>query len=254
MNDHFAIAPDTQYELAALAKARRYQGWLREITFPHMGERILELGAGIGNMSQHLPERELLILAEVEKPYLEALHRLAGQKGRKHTEVVELNLEHSLTDLFVDRNLDTIVSFNVLEHIKDDVAVLADAIRLLRESKSKRTKRIVSLVPAHQWAYGTVDKELLHHRRYTRSSMGEKLRMADTTGAIVATEYRYINIPGLLAWFFANRILRKKTLGTDLIRGFEFLYPVIRPVDDLLHTVGRIPLGQSLMSVTTIRS
>ncbi len=46
------------FELESLSKARNYQRWMYESVAPHLGVSILELGAGIGNMSQWLPKRE----------------------------------------------------------------------------------------------------------------------------------------------------------------------------------------------------
>ena len=56
----------TPFELDALAKAHQYQKWIYESVAPYMGKRVLELGSGIGNLSQWLPDQELLVLSEVE--------------------------------------------------------------------------------------------------------------------------------------------------------------------------------------------
>ncbi len=54
------------FELDSLAEARNYQRWVFDAVRPFLGRRILEVGSGIGNMSQWLPADELLVLAETD--------------------------------------------------------------------------------------------------------------------------------------------------------------------------------------------
>jgi SAM-dependent methyltransferase len=235
------------FELSSLAKARRYQGWMRDTVWPHLGNRILELGSGIGNLSQHLPVREKLILTDIEPALLAILaDRFSGQPG---IEVRPLTVESSLTRTFTDADLDTIVSFNVLEHVSDDTALLRDAIELLRQSKAPGPKRLVSWVPAHSWAYGEMDREFGHVRRYSDRSFRQTLRRAGATDLKRNYESRYINLPGLLGWYWTGRVKRKRAIGENSIQAFERICPVVKPVDNFLHRWLRIPFGNSLVAV-----
>lgn len=49
--DHFSGFP---YELSLLSQAINCQKWIARAVRPYLGERIMEVGAGIGNMSRHL--------------------------------------------------------------------------------------------------------------------------------------------------------------------------------------------------------
>lgn len=115
-------------------------------------------------------------------------------------------------------------------------------------------KRIVSIVPAHQWAFGEVDKAFEHCRRYSSRSFR---RLLNAAGAEPLTRknfrFRYLNLPGLFGWWFNGRFLGRHEIGTTNIRAFETLCPIIRPVDDFLHNRLRIPLGNSLLAVTSSR-
>lgn len=64
--------------------------------------------------------------------------------------------------------------------------------------------------------------------------------------------FRYLNIPALLSWWLNGKLLRRNKLGGFMIYAFEALSPLIRPVDDFLHEVLRIPLGNSLLAVYEI--
>ena len=52
------------FELAVLEKAMRYQEWIITAIKPYLGNRILELGAGIGNMSRWFSLAERIVLTE----------------------------------------------------------------------------------------------------------------------------------------------------------------------------------------------
>jgi 16S rRNA A1518/A1519 N6-dimethyltransferase RsmA/KsgA/DIM1 with predicted DNA glycosylase/AP lyase activity len=56
------------FELEILKDATNYQKWAAQAILPYLGERILEVGSGIGNMSQWLPVRQKLVLSETESP------------------------------------------------------------------------------------------------------------------------------------------------------------------------------------------
>lgn len=247
------IPHELPYELAALAKAKNYQTWLSELVAPFLGARILELGAGIGNMSQHLPERELLILTDVEDHFIEALQRKFPSTQNSATEVLAAKTDAALDEILFSRNLDTIVSFNVLEHVDDHEGLFRRCLDALEKSQAPGPKRIVTLVPAHSWAYGSVDKALGHFRRYSRDSFATLVEQADSRQLVSSVHYRYVNIPGLFAWFLVNRILRLEKLGSGLVGAFETLYPVIRFTDDILHDRLHLPLGQSLLAVVTLK-
>lgn len=156
----------------------------------------------------------------------------------------------SLASSFQHEAFDTVLSFNVLEHIHDDTAMMRDLLDLLRSSSTPGPKRIVTLVPAHQWAFGEVDRAFEHCRRYSAGSFRRLLRNA---GAEPLTRknfrFRYLNLPGLFGWWFNGKLLGRKQIGSGNIRAFETLCPMIRPVDDFLHHRLRVPLGNSLLAV-----
>jgi SAM-dependent methyltransferase len=234
------------FELQSLANAHRYQRWLKNAVEPFLGNRILELGSGIGNLSQHLPVRERLVLSDIEENFVNLLQAKFG--GKENVSVLRLP---SLRDpALAGENLDTIVSFNVLEHVENDAALLEESIALLQASRAPGPKRIVSLVPAHQWAFGAIDESFGHFRRYSDASFRETLRRAGAQELGRGRYYsRYMNLPALLGWWLNGRVLGKSSIGTGNMEAFERLCPVIRPVDDFLHRVLRLPWGNSLLAV-----
>jgi hypothetical protein len=99
--------------------------------------------------------------------------------------------------------LDSAMSSNVLEHVEDDRAALANVAELLPPGSP-----IFVLVPAFMAIYGTHDRADHHFRRYTKRSFREMVGPLPIT---VERQY-YMNFPGFFAWYILGRIV-KKPLG-----------------------------------------
>ena len=244
-------ASDVPFELEVLVNAVRYQRWLVDAVRPYLGQRVLELGSGIGNMSRHLPVAERLVFSEISPPLVKILEgRIPPRPGQS---VVLVDPTRPLAETFASESFDTVLSFNVLEHIEDDVAMMKDLIRLLQNSKAPGVKRIVTVVPAHPWAYGEVDKAFGHFRRYSARSFGKVLRKAGVPELHRRNfRYRYMNLIGLLGWWVNGKLLGRNRIGAGNVTMFELLCPVVRPADDFLHKRLRFPFGNSLVAVYVV--
>src|SRR5712691_6930703 len=153
--------------LERMAAAPRYNRWMFDRLRPWVGRRVLEIGAGIGNMSAFFADRERVVLTDTEPYYLGRLRERFAD--RRQVLVTELRLPDVSSGLKTER-LDTVVSLNVLEHIEDDRASLRAMHDLLRPGG-----RLVLLVPSLRALYGTLDEALGHFRRYVPAELSEKL-------------------------------------------------------------------------------
>src|SRR5207244_5733096 len=68
--------------LERMAAAPRYNRWMFDRLRPWVGRRVLEVGAGIGNMSAFLVDRERLVLTDTEPYYLARLRERLGARAR----------------------------------------------------------------------------------------------------------------------------------------------------------------------------
>src|SRR5881392_534651 len=120
--------------LERMAAAPRFNRWMFERLRPWIGRRVLEIGAGIGNMSAFLMDQtrvDRVVLTDTEPVYLGRLRERFGEGGRPHVSVAELRLPAVSPALLAER-LDTVVCLNVLEHIEDDRASLRTMHQLLQ--------------------------------------------------------------------------------------------------------------------------
>lgn len=241
MNQH--TPEDLPYELRALEAAVRYQQWIIATIKPFLGKRILEIGAGNGNMSRWLKAADHLVVTESSQSLL---HLLEKNMRADNVYVRQFNAEQDHFDAFTHDNFDTIISFNVLEHINHDIEVLRQCAELLRLSKAPGKKRLITFVPAHAWAYGAMDKQVGHYRRYCRKTFRE---LHEKTAPDATLMLKPFNFVGLWGWILNGRILKRPAAGTGMISIFEILCPAIQLIDKLvIDTVG-IPLGQSLLAI-----
>ena len=77
---------------------------------------------------------------------------------------------------FKDGSLDGLSAFDVVEHVPDEHALLAEFRRVL-----KPDGRLLVSVPAYQWAWSEFDERAGHHRRYTRRRLTESVHDAGFT-------------------------------------------------------------------------
>jgi Methyltransferase domain len=236
------------FELDALAGAHRYQAWVAKLVLPFLGERILEVGAGIGSMSNHLPARKRLILSEMEPALLERLrHCEAAQRGAV-VHAFDIGTGDGLPAIVAEAP-DTIVSFNVLEHIENDEAALRTLLTILNRSSAAGPKRLVTFVPAHPFAFNAMDRHFGHFRRY---DVHRVRFLASRVAPQAPLQTRFFNALSLPGWWFQGNILGRDRIGSTGVAAFEAIAPLLTPIDDFLHEKLHIPFGQSLLFVLTL--
>ena len=218
--------------LERLAQAPRFNAWMFERLRPWLGDAVLEIGAGIGNLSAFLLDRTRVTLTDTSPEYLEALRRRFA--GSPQVRVARLFLPEVDAAAFGDR-YDSVICLNVLEHVEDDARSLEAILRLLRPGG-----RLVLLVPALPWIYGTLDRALGHYRRYSRRDLAHRMERAGF--AVVHSEY--FNLAGIPGWWFTGRVLRRELIPQGSLRLFDALVPLFR-----LERFLPWHLGQSLIAI-----
>lgn len=218
--------------LERMASAPAFNSWMYERISPWIGARVLEVGSGIGNISQFLATRELLVLTDTEQFYRDELQRRFGDLP--HVEILELSLP-GVPEQIAQRKFDTIVCLNVLEHIDEDEDSLAALRRLLEPGG-----RLVLLVPALPVIYGTLDEALGHCRRYTP----DLLRSRYATAGLVMRHMEYFNLAGVFGWLVTGRVLRRKMIPVGPLRLYDRLVPLFR-----LERFLPLRIGQSLIAI-----
>jgi len=216
------------YVLKAVSRARRFNRWVLQHCSEYFGSRVLEAGAGIGNLSCLLLDYPRLILADNDPTYAAQLNDRFGD--RQNVRVVEADLtEPEDFALWKDERIDTVLCSNVLEHLEPDRQVLRDFHDTLMPGG-----HCIIVVPAGKWLYTGLDAQLGHCRRYSVDELREKMEAA---GFDVVFSKRFCRL-GALAWWISGRIFRKRHLSPRQMIWFDRLLGIAMLLDYCLPVPG----------------
>jgi SAM-dependent methyltransferase len=221
--------------LESVASAVNYHAWLTDLALPHLGDDPIELGSGLGDYADRwlaggVPH---ITVTEVDPGRLSVLRDRFASDSR-----VRVRLLDVLSTVPAQHS--AFVAMNVLEHIPDDVGALRGARRMVRPGG-----HVVVFVPAFDFAMSRFDHAVGHVRRYTRAGLH---RVLESAGLLVE-EVRYVNVPGLLAWWVGMRLLRMTPGDGPLLRVWD---RVVVPLTRSLEERFGAPFGQSVFAVARV--
>jgi glycosyltransferase involved in cell wall biosynthesis len=208
--------------LGRLNRAPRFTQWMADVIRPYIGERVLEIGAGTGNLTLQLIPRKLYWASDINPHYLAYLQNLIPDHPYLRVGYTDGEKHDSYP---LEEEFDTVVCLNVVEHLENDLGALQNIWDVLEVNG-----RSIVLVPCGPGLYGTLDRALGHQRRYTREQLSE---LAVRAGFQVEALLPF-NRAGSPAWWLNARLLRRKTFGLWQIQMLNFLTPAFRLLDRFL--------------------
>jgi SAM-dependent methyltransferase len=219
--------------LHRLERTRRFNTWMGDVLRPLLGDRILEIGAGIGTLTSQFIPRDRYVASDVNANYLHFLKSYA--LGKPYLQIRKIDATCASDFNGLERTFDTVVLVNVLEHVGDEQQTLANI-----RSTLTRNGRVVILVPQHPALYSSLDEALGHRERYTRDGLHRSLERA---GFIVERilDFNRVSVPG---WWLNGKILKRKVFSRVQLKIFDTAVPLLRHLDRWLPYG-----GQSLIAV-----
>ncbi len=217
------------------ARAPNYNAWLGERFRAFAGQRILEIGAGIGTITAHLaPGREKVIALEVDPFYVRRLqNRFRGQpQVEPHLTDVALADWESLRA----QNIDTIAMSNVLEHLPDEGKAAQSFARILQPAG-----RVLIFVPALPRLFGSLDEAVGHYRRYTPQSLSAVLER----NGFEIEHLQWMNLVGIPGWVLNGQLLKRRVLPGLQLRVYDQVAPMLASLESRV----KLPIGLSLFCV-----
>ena len=210
--------------LETLSEARHFNRWMADTIRPYAGQRVLEIGAGIGNLTRHLARRRARYIAtDVDAEHLARLR--TGLQHRPNLEIRRCDLGDSRDFEALESAVDSVICLNVLEHISDDLAGLRNIHAALEPGG-----RAIVLVPHGQEIFGTLDEVLGHYRRYTHQELRSKMEQAGFRVDRIL-EFNRIARPG---WYLNGKLLRRTTISPLQLTVYDRLVWLWRRIDPLL--------------------
>jgi glycosyltransferase involved in cell wall biosynthesis len=210
--------------LDAFSIAPNFNRWMADTIRPYVGKHVLEIGAGIGNLSRILMSgRKRYVATDLDSEHLERLR--SRLSGRPHLETAILDAARPADALLFRGQMDTVVCLNVVEHIENDVGALRNIYGSLQGGG-----RAIILVPEGQSIFCSLDEQLGHWRRYSEEQL--RARMTEA-GFKVETVLRFnrISRPG---WWLNGKVLKRRTISRSQLKNFDRFVWLFRRIDAYL--------------------
>jgi glycosyltransferase involved in cell wall biosynthesis len=206
--------------LTELERARRFNLWMGETLRPYVGDRVLEIGAGIGSLTDQFIPRDFYVASDINPNYLHYLRSYSLGKPYlqiKHIDAGNANHFDGLAERF-----DTAIMLNVLEHVPDEQLALRNLLSTLEPGG-----RAIILVPQHPRLFGSLDRVLEHRERYTAAHLEGSLKEAGFAIERIF-DFNRFSVPG---WWFNGKVLRKKRFSRFQLKVLDTMMPIMKRID-----------------------
>jgi 2-polyprenyl-3-methyl-5-hydroxy-6-metoxy-1,4-benzoquinol methylase len=242
-----ATAHDWQAQQGRMRQLTAYYGWTASNMRPHFRPgRLLDAGCGAGSLLQQIAG-EFTEVVGVDYAPSNVEQARAALAAFPHVQILQFDLAQPSFEALGLNSFDTVVSADVIEHIRDDDRFAANIAAILKPGG-----RVIIKTPAHPSLYGSIDEASEHYRRYTRAMMRERLERA----GLVVRDIRYMNMLGAVLYFYRCRIQKHRSEFSATV-GKQRNFTLLNQIVPLLRTIERAvppPFGLSVVAAAEKRS
>lgn len=228
----------TQYfgrDLDVMSLADNYYSWVLSEFQPYIGKHVVEVGAGIGTVSEMFLDMNPESFVAVEPS--DNMYPLLEQRFKDRLKVRTIKGFFDQISNTLDQHPDTLLYINVMEHVEHDAAEIKHAYEVLAPGG-----HLCIFVPALQWIYGSFDASVGHYRRYYKKDL---VKMVEAAGFEVK-KARYFDALGFIPWFILFRVLRVPALSSGHVSLYDkIVVPFLRVFERIVPP----PLGKNLLLV-----
>ena len=231
--DDLYAAPYGRGVLNNLTGTPQYLSWLARKLRPHVGDSVLEVSAGIGNIAGRLMARRVLyVAAEKDSLHLHALRNRFLRTPNVTVQRIDPEVPADLAGF--EQCFDTVLCLNVLEYLDAPDRVVS-ALRATLKSGGN----LIVLVPRGPGLYGSLDRSLGHKRRYSESDLRS---LIESQGFTVENIYG-LNKAGAPPWWIYSKVLRSHNINKPVLKIFDKTVWMWRRLDWLMPWPGLSLVG-----------
>ncbi|MFN9432963.1 MAG: glycosyltransferase [Acidobacteriota bacterium] len=200
-----------------------YLNWLVSLVRPQLGDRVIELGAGLGSLSGMLMGKRLRYVAGEKDPL--SLHSLRNRFLRTpNVEVRELSAGDAAGFAGLEAQFDTALLLKTLEYTQRP----EDALRQMHRCLVPGGKLILS-VPQGA-ALNSLDRGMGYQHRFTQARLQPLLAQSGFT----LVETRQVNKLGRLAWAIFGGVFGQDSINKLSLKIFDKTVWLTRMLDAVL--------------------
>lgn len=223
------VQNDISSNLEQWNKLGRYSQWMYHTYMNYVGEQVLDIGAGVGNLTKFLVDRcSYVVAADIFDKQIDIMNKRF--ENNSNFKAINFNILEDNMETLCEYSFDTIICINVLEHLENDL----DAILKMKEILPLQGK-IIILVPAWKKLYFHMDKNVGHHRRYDK---GDLRKLAAQSGMKVINN-KYFNFFGIIPYYLKGKFSKDKggSFSTDLnetnSRVYNMATKILEPLENI---------------------
>ena len=200
--------------------------WIKYIIFKirkYLKDDVLEVGAGGGSFTKgYMKNFNSITLTDMDNNSFNLLKK--NFINEKNVNVINAPTKD------VNKKFNTILYFNVLEHVKEDKLEIKTALEKLNSGGY-----LIILVPAHQKIYSKLDKAVGHYKRYDIDFFKEnkfgkskvvKLHFLDFFGYLLyflnKIFFKEETYPSSFKIFILDKVFTPFTIVVDYLTGYKF--------------------------------
>ncbi len=219
-----------------IAYANNYISWILSSFSPHINGKIIEIGMGHASYFRYLKKYGEYLGLDIDKNLIKNARFQYPEGDFIYCDVTTKKFK----DICNAYQPNTIISINVLEHIKDDFS----AIQNLAQGLGTGGK-ILLFVPAFMPLYNDLDRLAGHYRRYNKKMIRNLISQLD----VKIIKLEYFNPIGGLAWWL-NRLISHSSLDSKKVnQQIIFFEKYILQASKKLGLLTKGFFGQSLIVV-----
>tara|TARA_B100000401_G_C52809126_1_gene722709 strand:- start:2476 stop:3162 length:687 start_codon:yes stop_codon:yes gene_type:complete len=215
--------------LETISELKNYNNYTFKIIEDSIsGKKVLDFGSGYGVFSQYIQNKGFDV---------DALE--INETAIKESRLRGINTFSNINDL--NEKYDTVVSLNVLEHVKDDTV-------LMNQMKSLLSKNgyLILYLPASNFIWSQMDDDVNHLRRYSKKDLKQKLESLNFEIVFI----RYVDFIGWAVLVIFKFLRVKPKFNKKLLIFYDkVFFRLLKYLDILFQKI----IGKNLFVIARIK-
>ena len=217
-------------DLESMSFAQNYHNWIYENIETELGNKIAEIGSGVGNFTEFLLRNDHARIDAYEP--CTKMH--LNNKFSKNPRVNCINSNFELVSKSCDYKYDSVIFINVLEHIQQDLDAIKNAYNITRPGG-----KLIIFVPALQFLYSKFDRSIGHYRRYQKSELTKLVQNA----SFKIMSCKYFDSIGIVPWFVFMKVMGRGLSSRNTFTYDTFVVPWLKILEKKISP----PLGKNIL-------